>query len=52
MPSMTELYNLETDPMEAANLADGHPERVLTMQKELTAWRKSVIQSLNGGDYK
>ena len=48
---MTELYNLETDPMEAKNLAASQPERVLSMQQELTTWRKSVINSLNGGDY-
>jgi arylsulfatase A-like enzyme len=48
----TELYNLETDPMEAKNLAASQPKRVLTMQKELRAWRQSVIHSLNGGDYK
>jgi arylsulfatase A-like enzyme len=49
--AMTELYNLETDPMEAKNLAASQPERVLSMQQELTTWRKSVINSLNGGDY-
>ena len=47
----TELYNLETDPMEAENLTASQPDRVLSMQKDLSAWRESVINSLNGGDY-
>ncbi|MEO2018894.1 MAG: sulfatase-like hydrolase/transferase [Fuerstiella sp.] len=47
----TELYNLKTDPMEATNLAASQSERVLSMQNELSAWRESVINSLNGGDY-
>ncbi len=30
-----ELYNLETDPVEALDLAGAHPERVATMQQHL-----------------
>ena len=47
-----ELYDLERDPQEHANLADEHPERVDAMRGALEAWQRSVIHSLNGEDYK
>lgn len=49
-----ELYNLEKDPMETRDLAKDpkHSERLGCMKKELDAWMRSVIRSLNGKDYK
>ena len=47
----TELYNLETDPLEANDVSADQQDRVHSMQQELTSWRRSVIHSLNGGDY-
>ncbi len=49
-----ELYNLETDPMEKIDLAKypKHSERLERMKKELDAWMRSVMRSLNGKDYK
>ena len=46
-----ELYNLATDPAEKTDLAEAEAERVEQMRKELEAWLKSVVQSLNGDDY-
>ncbi len=48
-----ELYNLENDPMETTDCAN-HPEyqqRLERMKRELDAWMRSVVQSLNGEDY-
>ena len=48
-----ELYHLGDDPMEAKDLS-GDPaqaERLARMKKELHAWMRSVIRSLNGKDY-
>ena len=47
-----ELYNLETDPMESDDVAADHPDRTAAMSKELDAWMGSVIDSLNGKDYR
>ncbi|MBT3278134.1 MAG: sulfatase-like hydrolase/transferase [Phycisphaerales bacterium] len=49
-----ELYNLEKDPGERNDLAKDpkHRTQLEGMKKELNAWMKSVIQSLNGKDYK
>ena len=38
----TELYDLNSDPGEAHDLAALHPERVIKMRAELAAWRKNV----------
>lgn len=48
-----ELYNLETDPMETIDLShdQAHAERFEQMKRDLEAWMRSVIQSLNGIDY-
>ena len=48
-----ELYNLEDDPMESRDHADNprHRQRFAKMRKELDAWMRSVIRSLNGKDY-
>jgi len=48
-----ELYNLEDDPMESRDHADNprHRQRFVKMRKELDAWMRSVIRSLNGKDY-
>ncbi len=48
-----ELYNLEKDPMEAADLADKpeHEKRLGEMKTALENWQLSVTRSLNGKDY-
>jgi arylsulfatase A-like enzyme len=46
-----ELYDLESDPGEEVNLADGQQARVTAMQAALRAWQRSVVSSLNGADY-
>jgi arylsulfatase len=37
-----ELYNLKSDISESDNLADGEPEKVKELQKELDEWDKEV----------
>lgn len=48
-----QLYNLEADPMEATDLSTRpeHQQRLERMKKELGAWMRSVVGSLNGNDY-
>jgi len=48
-----ELYNLIDDPMEKADLLKEpeQAERVEQMKKELDAWMRSVVDSINGKDY-
>jgi hypothetical protein len=48
-----ELYNLAEDPMEKTDLSKDprHAQRLERMKKELDAWMRSVIGSLNGKDY-
>jgi len=49
-----ELYNLADDPMERTDLSK-IPEtqgRMRAMKKELDAWMRSVVRSINGKDYK
>ncbi len=46
------LFNLVRDQKEKNDLADKHPEKVAAMQKALLIWQRSVVQSLNGKDYK
>jgi arylsulfatase A-like enzyme len=47
-----ELFNLSKDPRETVNLASREPERASRMKSELEAWQRSVVRSLNGGDYR
>ncbi|MBN2413424.1 sulfatase-like hydrolase/transferase [candidate division KSB1 bacterium] len=47
-----ELYSLKDDPMEKTNVTDRNKDRVQTMKTELEKWQLSVVQSLNGMDYK
>jgi len=49
-----ELYNLADDPMETTDLSEDakHAQRLERMKKELDAWMRSVLRSLNGEDYK
>ncbi|MGV3755399.1 MAG: sulfatase-like hydrolase/transferase [Verrucomicrobiota bacterium] len=46
-----ELYDLGADRIEAKDLAATETKRVEVMQKDLNTWLKSVVKSLNGGDY-
>ncbi len=48
-----EFYNLETHPMENKDLSSDPQYRlqIKSMQKQLTAWQRSVVRSLNGKDY-
>ena len=45
------LYHLRRDQAEKLDLAAVQPERLVRMKAELAAWQKSVLNSLNGGDY-
>jgi len=46
------LFNIHRDKAEKLDLAHVQPERLIRMKTELAAWQKSVLHSLNGGDYK
>ena len=46
------LYNLQRDLAEKRDLAGVQPERLARMKAELATWHKSVLNSLNGGDYR
>jgi len=48
-----ELYQLTIDPMEKTDLSKDpqHAQRLDRMKKELDAWMRSVVRSLNGKDY-
>ncbi len=46
------LYNVQRDKAEKLDLAPVQPERLIRMKTELSAWQKSVLHSLNGGDYR
>ncbi len=50
-PPVYELYNLAEDRNETTDLLQSEPKRVTAMQKNLEAWLKSVVHSLNGKDY-
>ena len=47
-----ELYNLENDPEEKNDLSASNLVKVKSMTLQLDVWLKSVINSLNGDDYK
>jgi len=46
-----ELYNLQSDSMEAENVLSEHPDRVTKMRNQLEEWQLSVLDSLSGKDY-
>ncbi len=46
-----ELYKLDQDSMETENLSNLHPDRFSSMPNALESWQKSVVHSMNGGDY-
>jgi arylsulfatase len=46
-----ELYNLESDPMEASDLSGKETVKTAAMKAGLEEWLKSVVNSLNGEDY-
>ncbi|MDB4457608.1 sulfatase-like hydrolase/transferase, partial [Akkermansiaceae bacterium] len=45
-----ELYDLSKDPMESKTLNEKEAKKFSTMQKQLTAWQKSVLKSHSGHD--
>lgn len=45
------LFNLAIDRQEKNDLAAAELQRVARMKSDLEKWQKSVIKSLNGGDY-
>ncbi|MEW6305285.1 MAG: sulfatase-like hydrolase/transferase [Verrucomicrobiota bacterium] len=47
-----ELYNLAADRTESKDLLAQEPERVEKMKGELEGWLRSVVNSLNGADYR
>ncbi len=47
-----ELYNLEDDQGEQTDLSLKDGERVNSMRSQLEAWLTSVVESLNGEDYR
>jgi arylsulfatase A-like enzyme len=47
-----ELYNLADDPDEQNNLIAENTDRVNSMKSQLQAWLISVVNSLNGRDYR
>ncbi len=49
-----ELYHLIRDPMETTDLSQNpeYNQRLDQMKKELDAWMRSVVRSLNGNDYR
>lgn len=47
-----ELFDLETDPAEKANLLQQQPETAAKLQTKLRDWQRSVLQSLTGADYR
>jgi arylsulfatase A-like enzyme len=47
-----ELYNLQEDRNEAKDCQQSQAERVKTMAGSLENWQASVVQSLNGKDYR
>lgn len=42
-----QLYNLDNDPAEAADLATQHPDRLKTMREALDAWSREVENDRN-----
>lgn len=47
-----ELYDLATDPYEKKDLSGEQADQLKAMQSSLNAWLNSVVDSLNGKDYK
>ncbi|MBI5773806.1 MAG: sulfatase-like hydrolase/transferase [Verrucomicrobia bacterium] len=47
-----ELYNLSADRTESKDLLAAESKRATKMQGELETWLRSVVNSLNGGDYR
>lgn len=47
-----ELYNLSEDPEEQQDLTGDHPDRADSMKDALEGWQASVVQSLDGADYR
>lgn len=45
------LYDVLTDPGQAMNIADQHPQEVERMLADLVAWQESVKASFAGKDY-
>lgn len=46
------LFDLTSDPIEKIDVSAHNAERLATMKKQLADWQSSVIDSLNGKDYR
>jgi hypothetical protein len=46
-----ELFDLQADPAEKADLLEQQPATAERLQAELRAWQDSVLKSLAGADY-
>lgn len=47
-----ELYDLGSDPFEKKNVAESNPEKLRELQPGFRRWLISVVDSLNGKDYR
>ncbi|MCC9606435.1 sulfatase-like hydrolase/transferase [Blastopirellula sp. JC732] len=47
-----ELYDLASDPYEKEDVLSQYPEETAKLKKLLQKWETSVVNSLNGADYK
>lgn len=48
---LRELFDLQADPGEKANLIERHPAAVEALGSRLRDWQQSVLHSLTGADY-
>jgi arylsulfatase A-like enzyme len=48
----SQLYDLNADPAESADLAAREPRLTAALEEELTQWKRSVLRSLAGQDYR
>ncbi len=47
-----ELFDLSKDPAEKKNVIISHPEIAEMLEKQLSGWQQSVLESLTGADYR
>ena len=51
-PPKHELFDLQADPAEKANLIEKQPALAKQLQTQLRDWQQSVLNSLSGADYR